>query len=189
LKRFVVFAGINGAGKSTLYNANPEKYPFRINSDEILTSRGGDWRDEQQAFSAGRESVRLVKEYLKNNESFSQETTLTGKTIIKNIKLAHSKGYFIEMHYVGLDSAETAIARVKKRVEMGGHGIPEDDIRRRYTESLQNLKEIVPFCNKIFVFDNTATFESIGKIYDGEFIIPLRQRVEWFDNLFDIDIP
>lgn len=46
-KYYTVYAGVNGAGKSTLYRMqdeiNDEK---RVNSDEILRSFGGDWRNE-----------------------------------------------------------------------------------------------------------------------------------------------
>ena len=38
-------------------------------------------------------------QYLKDGISFNQETTLCGKSIIKNIQKAKEYGYYIEMHY------------------------------------------------------------------------------------------
>ena len=37
------------------------------------------------------------------------------------------------------ERADAALARVQKRVEEGGHGVPPDDIRRRYSAGIQNL--------------------------------------------------
>jgi predicted ABC-type ATPase len=76
---------------------------------------------------------------LSRDISFCQETTLTGKTIFKNISEAKDRGYKIVMHYVGVESVDISLQRVAERVRRGGHGIPEEDIRRRYDVSLQNL--------------------------------------------------
>ena len=36
------------------------------------------------------------------------------------------------MFYVGLDSPEIAKERIKQRVANGGHGIPNEDVDRRF---------------------------------------------------------
>jgi predicted ABC-type ATPase len=181
LKRYVVFAGVNGAGKSTLYYSNPEKYPFRINSDDILKTSGGDWRNAVHEIAAMRESVRLIKECFRENKSFSQETTLTGKTILNNIKKAKSLGYFIEMHYVSLESADIAVERVNKRVNEGGHGIPEDVIRKRYIESWNNFKNFVAYYDLVVLYDNTQKFEFV--LASNK---PILTGIEYFKYYFDL---
>ena len=50
------------------------------------------------------------------------------------------------MHYVGIESAEIAKQRIAERVKMGGHGIPDRDVEKRYEESLRNLGEAVGQC-------------------------------------------
>ena len=45
------------------------------------------------------------------------------------------------MYFLWLKSAETAISRVAKRVETGGHDVPAHDIRRRYDRGVRNLFE------------------------------------------------
>ncbi len=79
-------------------------------------------------------TVKKIKEYFDCRVSFSQETTLTGKSIFDTIKRAREKGYRNELHYIGLDSVEIAKERVKNRVEHGGHGASEQDIERRYVK-------------------------------------------------------
>lgn len=65
-----------------------------------------------------------------NGLSFNQETTLCGNSIIHNIKKAKELEYTIQMHYVGVQSAEIAKERVHQRVLAGGHGIPDSDIEQ-----------------------------------------------------------
>ena len=57
---------------------------------------------------------------------------MCGKAILKNIKKAKELGYFVELHYVGVDNVDIEKERVRHRVQQGGHGIPEADIERRY---------------------------------------------------------
>ena len=52
---------------------------------------------------------------------------------------AAKRGIEVRVFFVGLDSAEAHIERVRQRVDAGGHDIPEADIRRRYRHSLINL--------------------------------------------------
>ena len=98
MKEYVIYAGANGSGKSTLYHTVGLKHLERVNSDEILVASGGDWHDLSQSLSAMRESVRLVKTYLKEGVSFCQETTLTGSFIMKNIEYAKRQQYSLTVH-------------------------------------------------------------------------------------------
>jgi predicted ABC-type ATPase len=187
LKEYIIYAGVNGAGKSTLYHTGDTKMLNRINSDEILTANGGDWRNVTQSIEAMRKSAQLVESNFRNNISFCQETTLTGNSILKNIKHAKELGYSIKIRYVGLDNADIAVERVEKRVKCGGHGIPENDIRRQYTASLENLKKAVPLCDDVFVYDNTNGFKQIAAFHKGELTARKNIDVKWFSKNFQIE--
>jgi len=181
-KTYTLFAGVNGAGKSTFYkqlydDAASKNLGIRINTDEIVRSHfNNDWKNENAQIVAGRMAVKMIKDCLKGDMSFNQETTLTGKTIISNIKKAKSNGFNINLVYVGLESAELSIARVAARVKKGGHGISEEDLLRRYSTSFDNLKLVLPFCDKVVIFDNSKdnSFD-ISKplltVIDGEIVI------------------
>lgn len=166
-KEYVIFAGVNGAGKSTFYNIGKNYPKERVNSDEILRENNGDWRNVQHQAIAMKEAVKRINEYIKKGVSFNQETTLTGNSIINNIKKAKEYGYQVNVYYVGLDSADLAIQRVSHREKNGGHGIEEADIRRRYENSLNNLQKIIPMCDKIEVYDNTTQFTHIATYEQG----------------------
>lgn len=96
MKKYVIIAGVNGAGKSTLYQTydNLKALP-RVNVDEIVREIG-DWRNFADVVSAGKIALKKIEEYFEKGSSFNQETTLCGRTIIKNIREAKALGYCIE---------------------------------------------------------------------------------------------
>ena len=96
---------------------------------------------------------------------------------------AKEKGYFIELHYVGVESAEIAKERVKYRVEQGGHGIPENDIERRYVETFIQLNRIIKDCDLVALYDNSEKFRRFA-IYKSGNIVRLSQNVpKWFSKI------
>lgn len=167
---YTIFAGVNGAGKSTLYHSvSDEMIPQeRVNSDEILCEFNGDWRNPRDQAVAMKEAVKRIRHNFDNGVSFNQETTLAGNSILNNIKLAKRLGYTVKMYYVGVESVDIAIQRVKHREQKGGHGIDEADIRRRYVQSLENLSKVIPLCDKVEIFDNTHQFKRVALFVEGK---------------------
>jgi len=138
VKKYILIAGVNGAGKSTLYQSLQSLQDMpRVNTDEILRVFG-DWRNMGDVMAAGKIAVKRISQYFDEGITFNQETTLCGKSIINNIEKAKKRGYFIELHYIGVESVDIAKERVLERVKQGGHGIAEKDIERRYV-----LKDIL----------------------------------------------
>ena len=142
-----------------------------------MVARVGSWKDSSLQLRCAREAVKLIKEYLNNDISFNQETTLCGKSIIRNIKTAKEKGFYVVIHYIGVDNPDIAKARVRHRVSKGGHGISDEDIERRYYESINNLKNIIDICDEINIYDNTEIFKEIidfekGKLIWKDIVIP-----------------
>ena len=58
---------------------------------------------------------------------------------VRIFQRALSLGFELELHYLWLSQVEQAIARVRRRVRMGGHDVPVADIRRRFKRSLNHL--------------------------------------------------
>lgn len=184
MKKYIIIAGVNGAGKSTLYHSLKEmfKNTKRINVDEMI-KQTGDWKDFSTVMQVGKDTVKLLNKYLMEGVSFNQETTLCGKTILKNIIKAKELGYFIELHYIGLDSVELAKKRVSNRVKEGGHGIPEKDIEKRYIESFENLREIMDICDLTIFYDNTYDFRRFAIYRKKEYVVLSHNLPRWFiDN-------
>ena len=183
MKKYIVIAGVNGAGKSTLYRMNKNLADMpRVNVDEIVKEIG-DWKNVTDVFKAGKIAVKKISEYMLAGETFNQETTLCGKSIINNIRKAKELEYFIEMHYVGLDSVDIAKKRVQYRVEQGGHGIPEEDIEKRYEETFEQLNAIYKECDLIAFYDNTESFRRFAICKKGEIVRLSHNVPEWFSKV------
>ena len=113
MKKYVLFAGVNGAGKTTLYQTNTGlKTLLRVNVDEIVREFGN-WNNPADVAVAGRKAVELISRYFDDGVSFNQETTLCGKSILRNIRKAKELQYSVELYFVGLNTVELAKERVK----------------------------------------------------------------------------
>ena len=184
-KYFYIFAGVNGSGKSTLYKTNflnqNIKNSIRINTDEIVYSFG-DWKSSIDQIKAGKIAIQLRNKCFLEEKSFNEETTLTGKTILKIIDKAKNLGYKIHLYYIGIGNPEIAKERVKNRIARGGHGISSNLIEKRYYESLQNLEKILSKCDLIEIYDNSVKFYRIFYYADKQVFENNIAKVNWIKN-------
>ncbi len=155
-----VIAGVNGAGKSSVAGETfRESGVDYYNPDEaarlLVTANPALTQTEANA-AAWHEGVRLLKRAIDERLDFAFETTLGANTIPRLLRNAANAGIEIYVWYVGLESPELHIARVKSRVARGGHDISEEDIRRRYERSRLNLIDLLPVLRALRIFDNSA---------------------------------
>ncbi|MEW9094664.1 MAG: zeta toxin family protein [Clostridiaceae bacterium] len=184
MKVYTIFAGVNGAGKTSIYKSiyyNENKNEKRINTDEMV-ARIGSWKDNNLQIKCAREAVKLIKQYISQGISFNQETTLSGKSIINNIKVAKESGFYVVMNYIGVENAEVAKERVRIRIIKGGHGITNEAIERRYIDSLANLNSVIGICDKINIYDNTEILKMVMCIDNGKVIWKDKEMPLWLDN-------
>ena len=188
MKRYTIFAGVNGAGKSTLFDKsyNPLENEHRINTDEMVKAIGS-WQDDNLQMQCAREAIKLIREYFANGISFNQETTLTGNTIMNNIKKAKRLGYEVHLYYVGVDTVEIALDRIARRVAAGGHGIPEEDVRRRYKNSFKNFSNILPLCDVVVIHDNTNVMDIVAKFANGNLVYRSKKVPKWITDNSEFD--
>ena len=102
-----------------------------------------------------QQGKRLLERAIAERCNFAFETTLGGNTITGLLETALSSGIEVRIWYVGLNGANLHIARVRSRVEKGGHDIPEEKIRDRYNKSRLNLIQLMPRLTELRVYDNT----------------------------------
>ena len=188
-KVFYLFAGVNGAGKSTLYNSeslnNDIKNTIRINTDEIVREIG-DWKNNSDQLKAAKIAINLRNECFLYGKSFNEETTLTGKTILKTIERAKELGYELQLFYVGVNSTEIAKERIKSRVEKGGHHIENDIVEKRYYESLKNLKEIILKFDKVYLYDNSKKYKNIFSFSNNKILFKDNKSISWAKEAIEI---
>jgi predicted ABC-type ATPase len=154
-----VLAGTNGAGKSSIGGAMfRQRGAEYFNPDEaarrILSANPGITQEKANSV-AWKEGKRLLERAIEERCNFAIETTLGGHTLAALLEKAMLAGIEVRVWYVGLESPELHIQRVRSRVERGGHDIPEAKIRERYARSIWNLIQLLPKLTEVFVYDNS----------------------------------
>ncbi len=160
MPRLFILAGCNGSGKTTAsYSLLPELLECSefVNSDEFAKSLSP-FNPSEASVIASRYMLIKIKYLLSRKIDFIIETTLATRSLTNIINEAKSLGYEVTLLYFWLSSVDLAISRVKKRVETGGHSIPEEVIRRRYTMGLKYFFEIYsPICHRWVLADNSKS--------------------------------
>lgn len=188
MPRLYIISGCNGAGKTTAsYSLLPEMLDCNefVNSDEF--AKGLSPFDPSKAsIQASRYMLMKIKYLLKRQKDFAVETTLATRTLLKMTKAAQDAGYTVTLLYFWLNSPELAIERVKARVEAGGHNIPEETIRRRYSTGIYYFFNLyAPICERWILADNSQIpFRVIAEGSKDE-VINIRDE-EIFAKIFEI---
>ena len=146
----VVVAGPNGCGKSTLTRTKWFRGVEVIDPDAIARGAEGD-----SLAQAGREAVRRRREALAAGRTHLVETTLAGNGVLRLMEDARRAGYWIELHYVCVNSLGQTLDRIRNRVALGGHDVPEADVRRRFGRSLANLPAAIARADEAHLYDNS----------------------------------
>jgi predicted ABC-type ATPase len=172
----MVLAGVNGAGKSSVGGHllrrkaldwfNPDDF-----ARELIARTGCD--QTLANAHAWQENLRRLDDVLANGASYAFETTLGGNTIPARI-LAATRTHDVYLWYCGLASPEQHLARVQARVAAGGHDIPEDRIRERFTRAPQNLIGLMPALAGLQVYDNSAEARPGESVPDPILVLEMR---------------
>ncbi|HRQ87493.1 MAG TPA: zeta toxin family protein [Bacteroidia bacterium] len=151
-----LIGGCNGAGKTTLAKELLPRLGLMrfLNADEI--ARGLSPLDPSLcAFKAGRLVIEEARAMVTAGASFALESTLSGKTYVAMLREAKARGFRVVLHYVMIGSAQQAVERVRLRVSLGGHDVPQEDIVRRYGRSLRHLlDDYLPLADEWGVWEN-----------------------------------
>lgn len=128
---------------------------------------------------------------IKTGVSFSFETVMSSPDKIEFLRKAKTTGYRTYLYYVATEDPEINISRVRQRVMMGGHSVPEEKIISRYGRSLDLLMQAVQATNRAFIFDNSkdeyrwvAEITNEGELEMKTDIMPL-----WFKKALWMMLP
>lgn len=103
---------------------------------------------------------------------------------VEILKKAHKSGYRTYLYFIATDDPQINISRVKNRVKLGGHPVPEEKIEARYHRSLDLLYEAIQWTSRAYVFDNSGEKDQewlIAEVTDGEDLeLKTDQVPAWF---------
>ena len=183
-KTLEIIAGPNGSGKTTFAESAllKRKDLLYFNTDAIargLTLNGSKYAQ----YEAGRVLLKYVDESIKENRSFSFETTMSGRIWMTHMSKAKEQGYKIVIYFVFVNSISLSLKRIKNRVKFGGHDIPEEIVKRRFKRTFANFSKLYsPFADEWFVVDNSKEPVIIAQKMDNQIEI---LNKELFNKLFN----
>ena len=174
-----VLAGVNGAGKSSIGGGllksggvhwfNPDDYARELKALSGCSQEEANAKAWVYGKTALETSIRTLT-------NFAFETTLGGKTIPALLMDACAT-HAVIIWFCGLASVEKHIERVRQRVVLGGHDIPEEKIRTRWDGARSNLIRLIPRLHALQVFDNSVDADPDGNIPDPRLLLDYKHGV------------
>jgi len=180
MKSYTIVGGVNGVGKSSLsgvLKAERTDLGYIIDVDKLAVE------NQCGAIESGKIALAKIEDFLARGLSFTQETTLSGLKTEKTVKVARDKGYTVRLFYIGLDTLDESVERIKNRVTRGGHNIQEDDVERRFGKRFDDVIKILPYCDFALFYDNDNGFVVVGEYRNGEIICKGEYKPKWFVEL------
>ena len=162
LPEVIVFAGPNGSGKSTITQMAKVGGEY-INADDI--KRTTLCTDLEAAVKAEELRERMIND----KKDFTFETVLSTDRNVLLLQRAKEQGYFVRGIYVLTSNVDINVARVQAREALGGHGVPEEKIRSRYTKAFALVPRLVEICDILHIYDNTREPFRIFKKRKGKY--------------------
>lgn len=157
-KNIYIIAGPNGSGKTTfakMFLPGYVKCPNFVNAD-LIAQGLAPFEPRAASIKAGKLVLQQIQEYAKRGIDFAFETTLSGRSYVSLLAELRAKGYALHVFFLWLPGAELAIARIKERVQEGGHNVPAEDVRRRFVRGINNFFTLYePLLDSWMLFDNS----------------------------------
>jgi predicted ABC-type ATPase len=154
-----IVAGPNGAGKTTFAREFLPNYADCrnfINAD-LIAQGISPFSPESAAYRAGKLVLGEIDRFARRRDDFGFETTLSGRSYLRLLRELKDAGYQVSIFFLWLPTAELALSRIRHRVCVGGHDVPELDVRRRFDRSIKNfLTNYRHLADEWILFDNLS---------------------------------
>ena len=180
MKIYNIIGGVNGVGKSSftgVLKGSRNDLGTIIDVDKITADLGGN------ALEGGKAAVLKIRECLKRNISFTQETTLSGYKTEQTAKQAREAGCSVRLYYIALDTAQESLERIANRVKRGGHNIDQDDVLRQFSGRWEAVAKILPYCDEAEFYDNDNGFVKVAEYRNGELLCLGNRCPAWLREL------
>jgi predicted ABC-type ATPase len=128
----------------------------------------------------------LRQKLLEQAASFTFETVMSHPSKVDLLRQAQALGYRTYLYFVATDDPAINVSRVRNRVKLGGHSVPELKIEERYYRSLGLLMEAIRHTNRVYIFDNSGDNADgkqtwLAEITDGQELKLKTNRIpSWF---------
>lgn len=122
------------------------------------------------------------EQYLKHRISFSFETVFSHPAKIDILRRAQAAGFKTYMYFVATENPVINVNRIKERVALGGHNVPEEKTRSRYLRCMEQVRYALPYLNRAYFFDNSMEQSLYLAEYESEVGFTLHSELlpSWF---------
>ena len=186
--------GCSGCGKTTWKRANRDALAeVHIDLDSIAEGLGN-WDSEISRIDALRIGEERIRKSIAEHTAYGVENTYSGERGVNQVSDARSNGYRIHGHYLGTDSPQVNIDRIRRRVqERMGHDVDPGLVPTRWRYSLSNLRKTVGWFDELTIYDNSGEYDlgcqdppRLAFFEHGHvsMLIAEAQRPEWFRNWY-----
>lgn len=119
---------------------------------------------------------------LERGTSFTFETVMSSADKVQFLQKAQQRGFRTYLYFVATDDPIINISRVRNRVRLGGHPVPDDKVIARYGRSLDLLLEAIRHTNRAYIFDNSGSAQILlAEVSDGKTLtMKTDQMPAWF---------
>lgn len=180
----VFLLGANGSGKSSLRSfLNLAEIQTNIDPDALNRIAKYKHADNHLIF-ASKQALSLFSNAVNNSLNVCMESTLSGKSAMRRIELAKSKGYHVIAYFVGLSDVNINIERVRQRVLVGGHDIDRNLIINRYQTSIDNLLLCQNYIDELHVIDNSKSYYELQFSKYAKQVVQYDSMVDWSKNIY-----
>ncbi len=124
----------------------------------------------------------IRRQLLATQTSFSFESVMSSPDKVELLKQAQALGMRTYLYFIATEDPAINIARVRNRVNMGGHPVSEEKIISRYYRTLDLLIEAVKYSHRAYIFDNSGHQAVwLAEITDGQILETKTDKIpHWF---------
>lgn len=124
---------------------------LHINNNRVINNS-----DNSNSYEASLIISFISNKLIEDGKKISFESVMSHSSKIEVLQKAFENGYKNYLYFISTEDPEINVSRVASRVEQGGHGVKTDKIIHRYYNSLEQLSEAIPYCYRVYLFDNSG---------------------------------
>lgn len=126
----------------------------------------------------------IRRKLLDRGVSFTFETVMSSTDKVDFLNTAQQRGFRTYLYYTATDDPIINISRIRNRVRLGGHTVPDDKVIARYGRSLDLLPSAIRHTDRAYIFDNSGPSPIwLAEVTDGRELILKTDRIPaWFKS-------
>jgi len=166
-----LMVGPNGAGKTTLFEQviGPVTGLEFVNADRIAAEQ---WpgSESQHAYEAAKLAAARRDELISARGSFATETVFSHPSKLEMLERARAAGYRTYLHVLLVPKA-LAVARVRNRVQNGGHDVPGHKVEERFDRLWPLVAGAIVIADEATAYDSSrGSFAVVARYSSGQLV-------------------